>query len=149
HIGSGNILWASGGIVETSGFRLFNSELCWTNPWLRSVVALSGNRASTQFRSAESLRDLSLRLIGLPSGTQLSAAALRVEAIPSNSLSLRTIGGNVEKRTIHRSASGYSNTGGTAYNRYRGYSFVQNSGTREIFNLGYYQFNERSGPVIY
>jgi hypothetical protein len=81
---NGYILYGKGAVLS-SGFNTYDVELNFVDPAILD--------ASTKHRSADIFRDIDLELWGLPSGTQVSAAELSLERVPSAAQNLFIAGG--------------------------------------------------------
>ena len=143
---NGYLTYGAGDIVEADTFTTYSTELNFIDPTIPS-----GSYASTINRNIDILSNMEFRIIGLPSGTQLSSADLQVEYIPNDCLSLYTTGG------AHRCAAsstvdiGITNihscgNGGWHHQGYRSYG--PTTIEEEIFT-NFYTFSESSGYKTY
>jgi hypothetical protein len=83
----GYYLYGAGDVVEVDSFNTNSIELNFLDPGLPS-----GNFASTRYRNIDVLANAEFRIIGMPSGTQLSYANLQVEYTPNDVLGMYVAG---------------------------------------------------------
>lgn len=112
---SGYICWGKGQVIDPSGsFSVYRTDLYTID---NRINAPSGIKKSEYFKSANLLDTTRFRILGIPSGINISCIQLATEVGDNNFIPLHTIS-NVENRDeiYGPSESGYSNK----YSRLKG-----------------------------
>jgi len=142
-------LYGLGQIVEYSGFKNYTCELNWYNPLHQAFQPTPwGDGSGTQQRRhhdvIEAFRDLELKVIGLPSGVQVSATHLNVHYAEDD-----TMGLNVFGHTFACQKEITPSGGGNAYWTLRGSGddFGKQS-LDNIYDVGYWPINEYQGKIV-
>lgn len=143
---NGYFTYGAGDIVEAENFTTYSTELNFIDPTINS-----GSLASTINRNIDMLSNMEFRIIGLPSGTQLSAADLQIEYVPNDCLNLYTTGVAYRCAASSTVDIGISNiyscgNGGWHHQGYRSYG--PTTIEEEIFT-NFYTFPESSGYKTY
>jgi hypothetical protein len=133
----GYFVYGAGSIVEQSGFRDYRTELSFLDPDLSN-----GDLASIKNRNIDIFNNMEFRIVGLPSGTLLSAAQLYLEYLPNDTLGLYTVGGVDLTRKFVPSLV---DTGGTTCPLFGDGAWQHRGNLNEgtIFDA-FYKFNEAS-----
>lgn len=137
----GYFVYGAGPVIEQSGFKNYTVELDFVDPYYTIP------EASTLYRNIDIFNTMEFQLVGLPSGTQLSAAQLYLEYLPNNTVGLYTVGGVALVRHWRDS---FVDTGGIRSPLF-GNGKWQHRGSlneAEIFDA-FYNFSELSGIYTY
>lgn len=73
------VLWGAGEIIQQSGFKTYQTDLAFLDPDLYENHS-SGVLPSLRYNKVEAFEGIEFRVWGIPSGTQLSSAELRLES---------------------------------------------------------------------
>ena len=84
----GYFIYGVGDIVEQSGFMNYQVELDFINPQRADY-----DYSTIEHRNIDIFSGMDFRIVGLPSGTQISSAHLNIEYLPNDHLGLYTVGG--------------------------------------------------------
>ena len=138
----GYFLYGAGDVVETSGFQNYYTELNFLNPFLPS-----GDISSTRYANSDMLTDMDFRVIGLPSGTQISAAELLVEYLTDTSLQLYIVG-DLERQDYSEEIDTTYSTGHGGWHHQGWRSYGPNAIEEDVFT-NFYTFSETATNRTY